>query len=154
MVKELLTDVIGESVYLMKRDLEHVSDDQANEMPNGTCRPIYSIVAECAGFTKGVASAVRDGKFPEMTPEQREAMQSAVVSKAEAIAMLDAATQELIDAVNSADEATLGTTVVAPWGQELTRAKFAYWAAAHVMYHDGQVCYFQNLNGDREMHWM
>ena len=150
MIKELLTDVIGESAYLMKKDLEHVSEEQAKDCPSETCRSITDVVNECAGFIHGITAVVKGAdNFPEA---DSTAVQPS--TKDSAVAGFDLAVSGLIAAIESSDEATLGSKVMAPWGEEVTRAKLAYWAAAHNMYHDGQVCYYQNLKGDNAVHWM
>lgn len=150
MVKELLSDVIGESAYLMKKDLEHMTDEQVADKPSEGSRSVLELVNECSGFMEGITAVVKGADaFP--APDESFVQPS---NKSEAIARLDGVVGNLIEAVMASDESHLATKITTPWGQELTRAKLAYWAASHNMYHDGQICYYQILKGDREMHWV
>jgi uncharacterized damage-inducible protein DinB len=42
---------------------------------------------------------------------------------------------------------------MAPWKEEVTMFMMLTITAAHMMYHDGQVTYLQQLCGDEKMHW-
>lgn len=151
--KELLLDVVPEAIYLFKKDLAHISEDQSVEKPGPDNRTIQELVCECAGFMAGITTILKGAPTFEL-PGTEGQFDSKVKSKEDAIAFLDKSIEELMVALADVDESVLDSKIMAPWGQELTRAKLVYWAAANTMYHDGQVCYFQMMNGDKEMHWM
>lgn len=133
-------------------DLNALDEGRASGSPDPALRPAVNVVAECASVNSLLASLVATGTAEQPTPEARDAYFAAITTRAQALAELETATQNLYAAIAGTAPDTWGDPVTTPFGP-WTRARAAAFAAQHMMYHDGQLNHLHLLGGDTEMHW-
>jgi len=132
-------------------DLKALPVDAFTECPGGCARTPQEYTGEVAGMNF-VTSKLVSGEISEfpMGADRPEPKLPATVE--EGCQMISASGEALASAVETY-AANLGNMTKAPWGEEMTLAALANVAANHIMYHDGQLTYYQSLKGDSEMHW-
>lgn len=134
------------------QDLEAMAEDKINTCPGGCARPALNLVAECAMINALVAGYLRTGVAERLPPDQRQAHLASFDTREKARAYLEQTTQDLLNALETLDENTLGD-VSEPLGRPMSRFEIAQLPAMHMMYHDGQLNYLQTLHGDDQIHW-
>lgn len=143
---DVLKELIDTTAHLYACDLNALPDGKFATSPMGVARTPQDISTEVAAFNR-LCCKLLAGQTPEhgdgdMIPDAETAAQEVKASAA-----------ELAATVTSLDPAAFDEMVMAPWGQEITKYGLAQMAALNTIYHDGQLCYFQALHGDGEMHW-
>ncbi len=136
---------------MLLNDLDFIPKDKLDASPMGVARTPRDFVAECAGFSRYVAWAITGE--PKLTEEERKVWVKGLDTIDKAINGLKFATKELVEAIESQTQDQLASEVMTPWGTPTTKFGLANMAAAHVMYHNGQVNYIQSLYGDADNHW-
>ncbi len=149
-IATILSTAIGESTYLINKDLDASSGELCCQELNGKCRTITSMINELTGFNLAFAKmlsgeSVSFESMREMNPN---------AELAAARGNWNTSVQNVLAVVNSIAEDDWMTEVTAPWGAKLTKANAAMWVATHAMYHDGQINLIQVANGDTDVHWM
>ncbi len=134
-------------------DLNALSEEQAAAGPSAGTRSAIAVVAECAAVNGSLAAFVSTGTFPSPTPEQRAAFYAGITTRAQALSALESSIQQLRDAIDACPSEKWGEPVTDIFGTPNTVFGIAYFAAMHMMYHDGQLNYLHTIHGDAEMYW-
>lgn len=134
-------------------DLNAIAADKNNASPGGCARSALHIVAECAMINQFIAEYLTTGRAERPSPEQRAAHLDSFNTSEKALAYLETATQQLLDAIEALDEETLGDVSDQPLRRPISRFAVAELPAVHMSYHDGQLAYIQTLHGDDQNHW-
>ena len=130
-------------------DLKALPVEAFTECPGGCARTPQEFTAEVAGMNF-MLSKMLGGEMPDSSAERPESKLPETIE--EGCQMILASGEALASSVE-ANAANLGNMTRAPWGEEMTFAALTNIAANHIMYHDGQLTYYQALKGDGEMHW-
>ena len=133
------------------RDLRAIPESSFNTSPMGCARSPLSITVEVIGVNFAVASILKGEET--LSEEEAMARYSHITSKAEAERELTASVKALNEAALAMQPQDLGTMVTAPWGAQMPKAQLYTTMSYHIMYHDGQLNYFQCLQGDGGYHW-
>lgn len=149
-IATILTNAIGESTFLINKDLDASPSELCGQELNGKCRPIVAMINELAAFNLAFSKMIAG---ETITFEEMRGLNTNE-ELPEARAKWNASVQTIMETVGSIAEDDWMTEVTAPWGAKLTKANAAMWVAAHAMYHDGQINLIQVANGDTDVHWM
>lgn len=133
------------------KDLNALSDDAYIEKKAETCRTMQDIVAECVTINQYMVAELNGETFPEFG-EATAANMEAVKTRAAGMELIASTANALADATLT-NRDKMGNMTMAPWKEEITLFMMLTITAAHMMYHDGQVTYLQQLCGDDKMHW-
>ncbi len=133
------------------KDLNALSDEAYLEKKAETCRTMQDIVAECVTINQYMVAELNGETFPEFG-EATAANMEAVKTRAAGMELIASTANALADAT-LANRDKMGNMTMAPWKEEITLFMMLTITAAHMMYHDGQVTYLQQLCGDDKMHW-
>jgi len=143
---DVLKELIDTTAHLYSCDLNALPEGKFATSPMGVARTPQDISTEVAGFNRMCTKMLMG-----QTHEHQEGQ---MLADAETAATeVKASAAELASTVASLDPAAFDEMVMAPWGQEISKYGLAQMAALNTIYHDGQLCYFQALHGDGEMHW-
>ncbi|WP_158409140.1 DinB family protein [Fimbriimonas ginsengisoli] len=152
-LRQVISAMISEACETYNSDLSHVPEDKLHAIPMGAARTPASFTAECIGFNRFVARALRNEPVYMPGTEEREAFVRSFDSLTKLQEGLTDSCGVVIEALAALEPEELAAEVRAPWGQPLPAYRLAYYAASHMNYHDGQINYIQSLYGDGEMHW-
>lgn len=133
------------------RDMRAIPDELFESSPMGCARSPRSMSLEVLGVNYAVAAILKGEKA--MTEEEATEHFSHLKTKAEIEAELIGSVKALNGAALSLQPEDLGTPVTAPWGQTMPKAQLYTTMSYHIMYHDGQLNYFQCLHNDSDYHW-
>jgi hypothetical protein len=151
---EMIAGGLEQCLAMYKVDLKHMNDEQLVEKKMGVGRSPLNMTAE-VGFFNGACAKILKGEEAPMGDESAFAkLLDSFTTREEAVAMMDANTAELAEAIRGLSDEDLGAQVMAPWGEPITKGGLANMCVGHMMYHDGQINYIQTLNGDNAVHWM
>ncbi len=151
--KEHLRTFTERAYRLLVNDLNALAQERHHASPGGCARSALNIVAECAMVNQYIAEYLTTGKAERPSPEQRAAHLASFDTSEKALAYLEKATQQLLEAIGALDEAMLGDVSDQPLRRPMSRFAVAELPAVHMSYHDGQLNYIQTLHGDDQMHW-
>lgn len=133
------------------KDLKAISDEAYLTKRADTCRTIQDVVAEVITINQYMVAQLNGETFPDWAEAQAANM--------EVVNTREKAMSSMIETGNALADATLthrnkmGDMTMAPWKEEVTMFMMVTITAGHMMYHDGQVTYLQQLCGDEGMHW-
>lgn len=136
------------------KDLDALSDEQFTACCAGKARTPQDFTAEVIGMNFMVAKIIAGEAQSMPNDEERAAFVASINSREVGKAKMTEACEALAAAVEALPDSDLGTEILTPWGQPMTKYGFANLCAGHVWYHDGQLNYIQSMNGDAEIHWM
>jgi len=143
-----------QALMFLVKDLKAIPDDKLNVRHGDCARAPLHIAAECAVANKRIAAYLRGEELTRPSPEEREALLSALDTREKVLALLDEGTQELLKTLDELDENTLGDMDEKFFeGRPMSRYSIAQLPAVHMMYHDGQLNYIHTLYGDDKVHW-
>lgn len=135
------------------RDLGFLPADKLGESAGGVARSPLAFTAEVAGFNHLIAKLVRGEEASLPSAEERTAYEATVTDLESATGAVRGSVDDLIAALESADEVQLATEITAPWGSQIVPINLVGIAVQHMAYHDGQINFIQTLLGDGEEHW-
>jgi hypothetical protein len=150
--KELLVRYLERTAESYLINFACIPQDKLGVSPMGVARTALEFTAECGGFNGIAADVVRGADVDMPSEDERQAFYASVDTAEKGASLIRSSVDELILAIEEADEAALNRRIVAPWGEPVTPYILAHIAASHMAYHDGQLAYIQSLYGDGEIH--
>jgi hypothetical protein len=133
------------------KDLKALTEEAYLTPREEKCRTMQDVVAECITINQYMIAQLQGDTFPEFG-EATAANMEAVKTRAAGMELIASTANALADAT-LANRDKMGNMTMAPWKEEITLFMMLTITAAHMMYHDGQVTYLQQLCGDDKMHW-
>jgi hypothetical protein len=134
-------------------DLEAMSDAQIMEPAAGKARKAVDFTYEVALINRRLAARIL-GTQPDPEPEGDEwwVAPENLQSKTAITEYMKSACEELVAAAKTIPDEDFERPVGAP-GEEQPAFALVNFAALHTMYHDAQLNFIQELDGDLSMHW-
>lgn len=147
-LQTFLASTVRDWLDLTKKDLAALTDEQLNLSPGGVARPPQAFILEVAYLNHQIAAILSGQVQDENTEETPAAMDRQALTSA-----LAESVERVANAIETMSDEDLEREVTAPWGQPMTGAALAGLAVSHLVYHNGQLNYFQTLHGDSQIHW-
>lgn len=145
---------LGTLNHFYTSDIKAIPEDQLQTSPGGVARTPAQISAEVVGLLNWTAAMLK-GETPAEQSEEAMAAESVNYTSHDFICnAMNAAVENLSGAIAGANDATFAKVVTPPWQMDAPLMAITQVAVNHIWYHDGQLNYFQALNGDSKVHWM
>jgi len=139
------------SMYLS--DIRAIPEDKLSVSPGGAARSVDDISVDALDLLTWTTEALKGNFITEFDQEARKA-RIASMNSHEAIAeAFNKAAEDMSAALAGASDEALNGVIKTPFGMEMPLFMVATIAVNHIWYHDGQLNYFQALNGDSDIHW-
>ena len=152
-VKEYLINSLRMQHGRLVKDLMALPKELHDKSFAGCAKsPLYMIV-ECAWVNGWIQEVLEGGPATRLTDEEEAALFGAVDTTEKALGMLEESVTKLSAVYESLDENTLGDMTDKPFGRPVPLFQPASLPINHMMYHDGQLNYIQQLHGDDKIHW-
>jgi len=141
------------------KDLGSLTDDQLNSKPNGCARrPIdfcYEVVSANHGICRMLQQLPPDESDEARAEGEKDGEWTAApkgYTRAQLETDFTSSMDAIIDVVANSSEDQL-TTKIPTWFGEQPMFSFAMFAGMHANYHNGQLAYVAQLNGDLKNYW-
>ncbi len=141
------------------KDLNSLSDEQLMAKPNGCARRPIDFGYEVANVNRGISRMLQQLPPEESDEARAEAEKDGEWTAAPAgytrenlIQDFSASMDEIIAVVANASEEQL-LAKIPTWFGEQPMFSFAMFAGMHTNYHNGQLSYVAQLNGDLKNYW-
>lgn len=134
-------------------DLKAIDESTFAQCPGGCARTIQDIAAEVASINDLMVTIIQGGVPQPRSEVESAAYKAQFTSKEFAISEIARSTEGLAQAIEQSTEENLARETQAPWGETMTVYELTNLTVNHILYHDGQLNYFQSLHGDGAMHW-
>lgn len=136
------------------KDLKAIPADKLTVSPGGVARPVNEITADAIGLGKWCANALRGNVDSSYEEGSMAALAASLTTHEALIAAVSESMDDLAAAIAQASDETFNAMVTPPWQMPAPMYILTLIAVNHYWYHDGQINYFQALNGDGAVHWM
>lgn len=139
---------------LLTNDLNALPPEKHNNCPGGCAKTALYMVAECAAVNNLVAHYLKTGeRKPRPSADERDLLLKSYDTADKVLTFLNQSVTEYLEAVDAYDPARFGERNDEFFGRPMTNFAIAELPCVHMMYHDGQLNYIQQLHGDNEVHW-
>lgn len=135
-------------------DLKHLTDELATQTVGGVSRSPLDFTQEVVGLNYFAAAVLRGEEPKKRTEEEITAFHASLNTVEKLKVALNESVDQLGAAIKACPEDQLEKVITAPWGAPISLQELAITCVQHMMYHDGQLNYFQAAKGDGEFHWM
>ena len=131
---------------MLVKDVQALTEEVFAKTYGGVTRSAADVTAETTRSLIDATDRVNGGSGTDVEGTPFGTIAEATTALTDAAAGLAEALQSNAD--------SLSETTTARWGQEMSRYQYCNIMVNHVWYHDGQICYIQELEGDDKNHWM
>ena len=132
-------------------DINAIPEEKLTVSPGGVARAVNVISAETVDLMNWTTETLK-GNSPVANHDSSE-LAASLTTHAAIASALQAATADLGQAITGASDETLNSMIETPFGMTMPMFMVIQIAVNHIWYHDGQLNYFQALDGDGEIHW-
>lgn len=144
------------TTYMMSNyvsDIPAIPEDKWTSSMGGCARPASEMTAEVVSILDWATGALSGETRVANEQELMEECKARCSTREGATAEIQRSVPAFVSALKAADDATLNSTVTAPWGAEMPLIMIAHVVSSHIWYHDAQLNYIQCLLGDGAFHW-
>lgn len=149
-----LSGWLEQLLHFYTRDLEALADAHIYESIGGVARTAHDFSTEIAMMMDWTVAMLNGGDTSFPGEEVHAKLMETTKTKAELVALVQAAGARLKEALLQVSQERLDTVIEAPFGMTMPASALANIFVNHVWYHDGQLNLIQAYHGDKEMHWM
>ena len=133
-------------------DIKAIPADKWTSPFGGCTRPANALLADTITMLVWTTAALK-GETSDAY-DKMEALAGELVDQTAAISAFTTASAAFGEALTSASEEFLQSSIMTPWQMPTPALMVAHIAVSHIWYHDGQFNYIQSLLGDEKVHWM
>ncbi len=138
------------------KDLASLTDEQLMSKPNGVARKPIDFCYEVVSANQGILKMLKQEPADESRGEdEKDGIWTAApagYNRANLEADVTGSLDAIIEFVSGLTEAQL-VAPIQSWFGEVPLFSFASFAGTHTNYHNGQLAYVAELNGDMTNHW-
>lgn len=154
-IKDSTVSFLGMAKGFYLKDLATITDEQLNTKPNGKARRPIDFSYEVVSANRGILGMLKQEPPAEEPEGQKDGIWVAApdgYNRAQLEADLSSSIDDIIGFVSGLSEEQL-VAVIPSWFGEVPLFSFAMFAGVHTNYHNGQLAYVAELNGDLDNHW-
>lgn len=148
---EQLCQSIQASVGFYVNDLKALKEGAYATPFTENVRSVQQVTAEVINFNTMTVETL-NGRDANWEALDQEAVEASIDTIEKAIVELNSSVAKVCAAIQQNSD-SLGEVVNAAWGSPASKFIQANVVASHLWYHDGQICFIQQLQGDKEFHW-
>ena len=148
---EQICQSIQASASFYVNDLKALKEGSYNAPYSENVRSVQQLTAEVINFNTMTIECL-NGRTANWEELDQAGVEASVDTVEKAIAALNASVSKVCEAVQQ-NSASLQEVCPAAWGSAASKFIQANVVASHLWYHDGQICFIQQLQGDKEFHW-
>lgn len=156
-IQQQAVKLTEQALQALFRTARHVPADKRSESPMGAARSVHSQLAECASTARFIG-ALLQGNAPDLGGEAGRERRAQMEVELATLEAAEAAATESYNAfyeqILALTDEQLGETHYLPFGggMTLTTADLLFIPYQNLVYHTGQINYYQLMLGDTEMH--
>ncbi|MEI8280929.1 MAG: hypothetical protein WCG75_00850 [Armatimonadota bacterium] len=154
-IKDSTVSFLSMTKTFFLKDLGTITDEQLMTKPNGKARRPIDFSYEVVGANRGILKMLKQEPPSEQPEGEKDGIWAAApagYTRGQLETDLTASLDAIVEYVSGLTEEQL-VAPIQSWFGEVPLFSFAMFAGTHTNYHNGQLAYVAELNGDLENHW-